>query len=406
MLSSDEKYLIKKFSESLDILDRLENIHAKIIKDKSELELIKERLQHDFNEKMKLLKEKSNELIELKNELLNDLEKIISEKTIQFPWLSEAIAKYFEFRDEELADYLRTKKYPAKKAAEIISEIKLEKSQLRKYSLLVQNKCDYYESLFPWLPDFVDASLEDEFIESLEHSTQLSVNDPVKNFLTEGEYSNLTVVEKNQLALDRYLSRRNKSKWRLGRDYERYVGYVYEKKGWEVEYIGIEKKKEDMGRDLICKKSPYTEIIQCKYWSKEKTIHEKHINQLFGTTIEYIQRLREHLADKNNPEFNTKFFDRHFVKPVLIINCGLSETARDFAKILNVKVLENFKLKKYPIIKCNVNEATHERIYHLPFDQQYDKTKIIIEKGERYVETVAEAEELGFRRAWRWHGIN
>jgi hypothetical protein len=46
-----------------------------------------------------------------------------------------------------------------------------------------------------------------------------------------------------------------------------------------------------------------------------------------------------------------------------------------------------------------VNE---ERIYHLPFDQQYDTTLIEPTRGERYVATVAEAEELGFRRAWRW----
>jgi len=43
------------------------------------------------------------------------------------------------------------------------------------------------------------------------------------------------------------------------------------------------------------------------------------------------------------------------------------------------------------------------KIYHLPFDQQYDRTKIISDKGEKYVYTVAEAEKAGFRRAWRWH---
>ena len=38
-------------------------------------------------------------------------------------------------------------------------------------------------------------------------------------------------------------------------------------------------------------------------------------------------------------------------------------------------------------------------------DQQYDKVQIINE-GERYATTVAEAEEAGFRRAYRWHGNN
>jgi hypothetical protein len=39
---------------------------------------------------------------------------------------------------------------------------------------------------------------------------------------------------------------------------------------------------------------------------------------------------------------------------------------------------------------------------HLPFDQQYDATLVELERGERWVSTVAEAEALGFRRAWRW----
>ena len=54
------------------------------------------------------------------------------------------------------------------------------------------------------------------------------------------------------------------------------------------------------------------------------------------------------------------------------------------------------------MIKCNVNPQTKERIYHLPFDQQYDRTMIGSVVGERYVATTAEAEQLGFRRAWRY----
>ena len=55
------------------------------------------------------------------------------------------------------------------------------------------------------------------------------------------------------------------------------------------------------------------------------------------------------------------------------------------------------------MIKCNINTNTEERIYHLPFDQQYDKIKID-KPGEFYAMTVKEAEEKGFRRAKRWLG--
>ena len=44
-------------------------------------------------------------------------------------------------------------------------------------------------------------------------------------------------------------------------------------------------------------------------------------------------------------------------------------------------------------------------IFHLPFDQQYDKTKINKE-DEFYAFTVKEAVESGFRRAYKHYGYN
>ena len=60
-------------------------------------------------------------------------------------------------------------------------------------------------------------------------------------------------------------------------------------------------------------------------------------------------------------------------------------------------------LERYPCIKENI-ENDKEKIYHLPFDQQYDTTKIESDKGESYFMTVKEAEDNGFRRAKRWMG--
>jgi hypothetical protein len=43
-------------------------------------------------------------------------------------------------------------------------------------------------------------------------------------------------------------------------------------------------------------------------------------------------------------------------------------------------------------------------IYHLPFDQQYDKIKMDFDAGDRYLRTISEVESAGFRRAKRWMG--
>ncbi|GEM_PF-6509305 len=62
--------------------------------------------------------------------------------------------------------------------------------------------------------------------------------------------------------------------------------------------------------------------------------------------------------------------------------------------------------KGYPIIKCNVNQATKEKIYHLPFDQQYDRTQINASMNEFYATTCAEAENRGFCRAMKYFDQN
>ena len=60
------------------------------------------------------------------------------------------------------------------------------------------------------------------------------------------------------------------------------------KNGWWVKPYGILKGKTDLGRDLLCYKNKQVHIVQAKNWSKNKTIHEKHIMQLAGTILHYI----------------------------------------------------------------------------------------------------------------------
>jgi len=82
---------------------------------------------------------------------------------------------------------------------------------------------------------------------------------------------------------------------------------------------------------------------------------------------------------------------------------SLSGEAKIVANKLGVKVV-NEQLKRYPMIKCNVNHSDKEKIYHLPFDQQYDRIVIGDNLGESYVDTIEQAEKLGFRRAYKWSG--
>ena len=351
--------------------------------------------------------DKTNRNINEIKKVEQDVNRIIEEKTKGFPWLADAIAQYYEFRDLKISEFLQQKLRPAISSSDRVREIAKEKRILEKQFRITRNIIKYYEALFPWLPEFVGEEL-DELIEQVtsKEEKEDTQDDPVKLYLTKGEYQKLSTTERNQRALDRYWTRK-KSSWQIGRDYERYIGYMYESEGYAVYYQGIVKGLEDLGRDLIAKKRKEIEVIQCKYWAQHRTIHEKHICQLFGTTLKYWvenQRgLREEL--KIQQDLFPAIIQRQQIKGVFVTSTSLSETAREFAKELGIVVREQFPFQKYPSIKCNVSRRTGEKIYHLPFDQQYDRTIIEAERNECYVETVDEAEKLGFRRAFRWRGL-
>lgn len=370
----------------------------------SEKALIDKLVEYDnFNSRSKTILERLDKGLEDIRIVEDAIDRIIKEKTQGFPWLADAISQYYEMRDLKIAEFMEKKLHPAKTSAERLAEISREKREIHKKFIITRNYIKYYEALFPWLTDFVGEDIDEILVQmSNKKKDEDGETDPVHDYVTKGEYEQLSTTERNQRALDRYWKKK-KSSWELGRDYERYVGYQYEKLGYSVYYQGIEKGLEDLGRDLICKKDNQVEIVQCKYWRESKTIHEKHINQLFGTTVEYVI--------KNMPKKNIHIDLFHpgniksdGITAAFITSCSLSETAKEFASILSIKVLEHFKYEKYPSIKCNVSYKDKSKIYHLPFDQQYDRTGIDEERNECYVETVKEAENLGFRRAWRWKG--
>jgi hypothetical protein len=376
----------------------------KIQLDKKELEsdfqTHKRALESDFQRRHREWKEK----VESDKKALNVL---VSQKTEGFPWLAEAWADYQHLLDVKTAGYLSRKSHPAVKAAEQVRQIASERRVAERLSRILRYQLEYYEKLFPWLVDFKGEDVDELIIMLSSKRQQMPLSDepddPAKKWLTEQEYAKLSTIDRNQLALDRYWQKR-RSKWEIGRDYERYIGWFYESKGYSVYYQGIIEGFADLGRDLIAERGDTTLIIQCKNWSQEKIIHEKHIFQVFGTTIEYWLNKNRPPRAVAQPTLFPELLQKDKIVPVFVTSTKLSEKAREFANALGVQVSENVPLSKYPAVKCNVSRRTNEKIYHLPFDQQYDSTLVEEERNERYVGTVREAEELGFRRAFRWRG--
>ena len=305
------------------------------------------------------------------------------------PYMARIMADYETYGIEHLAKELdwgyATKRMDKVKA---IREIRKDAQAIVEKNKESQYQLAYLLKLFPALEDVIEAEYSQ--LPAIEVH-ELSSYDSARDYLTKEEYSALSETDRNQLALDRYKKSHKKSRWQIGRDYELYVGYKYSQKGYDVDYFGSYMGLEDLGRDLIAKKGSETLIIQCKYWSEKKLIHENHISQLYGTMISYCI---EHQVSIDN------------VKGVLVTNIELSPMARKMASYLEIKYVERYESGDYPCIKCNIGHGEFgetTKIYHLPFDQQYDSTKIQ-NAGEFFAMTVAEAEAAGFRRAFKWFG--
>lgn len=289
----------------------------------------------------------------------------------------------------ESEKHLRYKSHPAIKTADEVKKLKCEtQNYITQYKEMLY-KYEFLLKTFPELQKYVDDEEALQSLDKVKSYAELTENtDHARDYLSEEEWKKLSIDERNQLALDRY-KKRPKSNWKIGIEYEMYVDFLLRTKyHFSTIPFGSLKGLDDLGRDIIATRIDVsgaisTYIIQCKYWASTKVIHENVVCQIFGTAMEY--QLKRNL-------FKEK------VIPVIATTTTLSDMAQKFANKLGVLV---WKIPKgeYPMIKCNIG-TSGEKIYHLPFDQQYYRTEIK-KTGEFYAWSVKEATSRGFRRAIR-----
>jgi len=352
-------------------------------------------LIRDANNQFKDICSKANKEIEdVRNKAMNNalsvweqgyrakIQRLNAEQLQTYPWMATQYADLLYVYDEQISNSLCHKKRPAIRAAEEISAIAKSKREVVQKCKKIEYQLTFLENIYPWLKDFEAIEPKVAFEDAANID---SGYDNTRKWLSPSEYSRLSVTQKNQLALDRYM-KRGRSNWEAGRDYERFVGYVYESNGFAVDYVGAVSGVEDRGIDLVAKKEGVIVVIQCKRYSlaASKFVRENTVAQLYGATAVYSM-------ENGDCE----------VTPIIYTSSTLSDEAKRFAEYLSIQVKDNFPLDDYPIIKCNIAKGG-EKIYHLPFDQQYDRVRITSNKGDCYVHTVVEAEHKGFRHAHKW----
>jgi hypothetical protein len=387
---------VEKFKMERTMTDRAEEAKQRMIKKEEEIKryLLERMLNIDR------AMEQNEVQMKRKQE---EIHKVIEEAKEGMPWLAEAFADYLHLQDLRRADYLESKSHPAPRAAEQVREIAKKRRETEKKWRRAKYLLRYWQNILPHMFDFEGETIDEMIATTLNLPEEEEIEggiDPAVYWQGPAVKQELSYQERLPRALDNWRHRPHKSRWQAGRDYERYVAWWYWEKGFSVIPSGALLREEDLGRDVIAMRDNEIHIVQCKYWARWRTIYEKHIAQLYGNTMMYRVEEEQKRCSKNLDLFGRQLK----VKPIFITSTELSAVARRFAEVLGVEVIENFKLDDYPLVKCNVSRRTGERIYHLPFDQQYDRTEVERERGETYVRTIKEAEELGFRRAFRWHG--
>lgn len=163
----------------------------------------------------------------------------------------------------------------------------------------------------------------------------------------------------------------------LGKMYERYIGYQYWQKGYDVEYHGINKGLEDLGIDLICRNGRDTILVQTKYWAAHNPVRENTVFQLYGAA-RYWQAL---YPDQN-------------ISATIVTSSGFSEQARAAARVLCITLQAGNKYNpNYPTVKC-IRASNGSRQYRLPEDSDYDS----FPRPITYLHDTASAENQGFTR--------
>lgn len=387
-LKREKSFLCYKKSEIQREINKLE-------KKIRELKTQREKEQYALQEIKKKHKEEDERIIRTVEELA---EKKISQVASQGEannLLEKMAEDWAEFKTaawDYAIVHLLNKKRPisVEKATEYRKELSaFKKDILQKYKE-TDYKYNYLLSLFPELQEYIDG----EAVQETMNEVPEELEDRREYYIPKEEWVTLSESQRSQIALNRYNERRRLTNSQVGRDYEEYIAFLFRNrlKGAVIDMYGEQKGLADLGRDLIVKHSGKVYIVQCKRWSQERVIREKHIMQLYGSTIEYCWDMRK--KDIHPIDVIGKS-----VIPVFVTTTGLSSTATRFAERLGV-IVRQVPMSEYPQIKCNIGKDG-EKIYHLPFDQQYNSTIIEHQKGEFYAWNVEEAEEAGYRRAQR-----
>lgn len=155
----------------------------------------------------------------------------------------------------------------------------------------------------------------------------------------------------------------------LNKRYRIYIGYLYERMGWDVDYSG--------GKNLISRKENRVIVTLSETVS---TVDLSSMYTLLGLSMEY---------KRDNPSST--------VSAMCITSSAVISRVMLLAQKFNIAVREHFYFRNFPCVRCKA-DVMNQRVYYVPDDDEYLSVKMIPEEGDRYCWSADEAESLRFYR--------
>ena len=168
-----------------------------------------------------------------------------------------------------------------------------------------------------------------------------------------------------------------------GRQYERYIGYLFEREGYRVTYRGLRAGLKDGGIDLVARLPRQIRLVQCKRW--QQPVSADVLSRLQGAKERFVWEERQGKSPNS----------RTGIVAVLITSGVVEPDAKKLANHLGIVLMERIAYQSYPAIKAK-RILPNGGKFLLPFTSGYDRLTMDVRKGDRFFATVREAVAHGF----------
>jgi len=155
----------------------------------------------------------------------------------------------------------------------------------------------------------------------------------------------------------------------INKRYRIFIGYLYERMGWEVDYF--------CGKNLTSRKDNQIIVTLAE---AAATVDLDNMYSLVGAAMECR---KDNISSK--------------VSAMCITSSVLISRVRSLAQKFSISVREHFYFRNFACVRC---KADHNGggVYYVPDDDEYLSVKVNLSEGDRYAWSEEDAEYVGFKR--------